>query len=171
MYGHWIQVGFASCYDYGSNSILDFEGFSRIFFAAFHPACNGNHQMAYPNPVGIFITSNKGVMVGFHAVSLLRVDEAPDGTVRAYFLNPNNEGRQDWGQNIKPSVYGKGEKPGESSLPFHEFAARIYAFHYNPLDVKSRLMDVPDEALKKVEELAKESWGKSYVWNQVTKLW
>lgn len=171
MYGHWIQVGFASCYDYISNSILDFEGFTRIFYAAFHPGYNGNHQMAYPNPVGIFITSNKGVMVGFHAVSLLRIDEDPDGKVRAYFLNPNNEGRQDWGQGIKPSVNGRGEKPGESSLPFHEFAARIYAFHYNPLDVKSWLTEVPDEELKKVGALAKESWGRAYFWNQLPKLW
>lgn len=171
LYGHWIQVGFASCYDYLSNSILDFEGFIRIFYAAFHPDYNGNQQMVYPNPVGIFITSNKGDMVGFHAISLLRVDRDPHGEVRAYFLNPNNEGRQDWGQDIRPSVFGKGEKRGESSLPFHEFAARIYAFHYSPLDVKSWLMSVPDEALKKVEALARDSWGKSYVWNQQTKLW
>lgn len=171
MYGQWIQIGFASCYDYLTNSILDYEGFIRIFYASFHPDFNGDLEMAYPNPVGIFITSNKGVMVGFHAISLLRVDKDPQGDIRAYFLNPNNEGRQDWGQGIKPSVFGHGEKPGESSLPFYQFAARIYAFHYSQLDVKSWLLGVPGEELKKVEELAKNSWGKSYIWNQQTKLW
>ena len=171
MYGQWIQVGFASCYDYMSNSIMDFPGYVRIFYAAFHPDFNNNKQMVYPNPVGIFITSNKGDMIGFHAVSLLRVEKSPKGEIRAYFLNPNNEGRQDWGQNIIPSVHGKGEKKGESSLPFYQFAARVYAFHYSTLDVKDRLNQVPKEELERVEKLGRESWGKSYTWNQQTKLW
>lgn len=171
MYGHWIQVGFASCYDYLSNSVLDFQGFIRIFYASFHPDYNGNHHMVYPNPVGIFITSNRGDMIGFHAVSLLRVDKDPKGVTRAYFLNPNNEGRQDWGQQIKPSVHGCGEKPGESSLPYDQFAARIYAFHYNALDAQAWLANVPDAEINKVEQLARASWGKSYVWNQLIKQW
>lgn len=171
MYGQWIQLGFASCYDYLSNSILDFEGFVRIFYASFHIEYNGGREMSYPNPVGIFITSSKGDMVGFHAISLLRVSADDAGEVRAYFLNPNNEGRQDWGQGIEPSVYGHGEKHGESSLPIHQFAARLYAFHYNPLDIKELLPKVPEEELKKVEHLARVSWGKSYVWNQQIKLW
>lgn len=171
MYGQWIQVGFASCYDYMSNSIMDFPGYVRIFYASFYPDFNGNQQMVYPNPVGIFITSNKGDMIGFHAISLLRVEESPSGEVRAYFLNPNNEGRQDWGQDIWPSVHGNGEKQGESSLPFYQFAARVYAFHYSPLDVKNGLDKVPTEEVERVEKLARESWGKSYIWNQQTKLW
>ncbi|CAD5258108.1 MULTISPECIES: hypothetical protein [unclassified Imperialibacter] len=171
MYGQWVHVGFASCYDYPSNSIVDYAGFVKIFYAAFHPDFNGQHQMVYPNPVGIFLTTNKGVMVGLHAISLLRVDKNKKGEMRAYFLNPNNEGRQDWGQGIKPTVFGNGEKPGESSLPFYQFVARVYAFHYSALDVKSWLSLVPQEEISKVEPLAKESWGKSYVWNQQTKLW
>jgi hypothetical protein len=171
MYGHWIQVGFASCYDYLTNSIMDYDGFTRIFYAAFHPSYNDNRQVVYPNPVGIFITSNNGDMLGFHAVSLLRVDTDPQGEIRVYFLNPNNEGRQDWGQNIKPSVNGHGEKPGESSLLFHEFAARIYAFHYSPLDVNAHLQNVPNEPIGLVKNLAKESWGKSYIWSEQIKIW
>lgn len=171
LYGQWVPVGFASCYDYVTHSIVDFRGFARIFYAAFHLDFNGNHHVAYPNPVGIFVTSNKGVMLGFHAVSLLRVEKSKKGEMRVYFLNPNNEGRQDWGQGIKPTVFGNGEKPGESSLPFHEFAARVYAFHYSPLDTKSRLGNVPEEVVITVEGLAKESWGKSYVWNQQARLW
>ncbi len=171
MYGHWIQVGFASCYDYLSNSIMDFDGFVRIFYAAFHLDYNGNRHLVYPNPVGIFITSNKGDMVGFHAISMLRVDKDQNDQTRVYFLNPNNEGRQNWGQDIKPSVYGYGEKHGESSLPIHEFAARVYAFHYDPLITNTWISKVPDEEIKKVKTLAEQSWGKSYVWSQQIKLW
>ncbi len=164
MYGQWIQVGFLSAYDYLSNSIKDFEAFIRIFYASFHVKYNGQQQMVYPNPVGIFITSAKGDMVGFHALSLLRIAEDPKGEIRAYFLNPNNEGRQDWGQTIKPSVFGHGEKYGESSLPFYQFAARIYAFHYNNLEVNNWLSEVPESEIVKVTELAKSSWGRSYIW-------
>ena len=171
MYGQWIQMGFASCYDTLSLSIMDFIGFTRVFYASFHPKYNGNQHMVYPNPVGIFITSNKGDMLGFHAISLLRVEESPTGEVRAYFLNPNNEGRQNWGQEVCPSVYGNGEKPGESSLPFYQFAARVYAFHYNPIDVESWLVEVPEIELNRVEKMARASWGKAYIWNQQTKVW
>ncbi len=170
MYGHWIQLGFASVYDYLTNSIMDYKGFVQIFYSSFHPDFNNGRQLAYPNPVGIFITSSKAEMVGFHAISLLRIERDPKGEVRAYFLNPNNEGRQDWGQGIKPMVYGNGEKHGESSLPFDQFASRVYAFHYNALEVKSGFA-VDQNAIKKVEALAKDSWGKSYIWSQQTKLW
>lgn len=171
MYGQWIQLGFASCYDYLTNSILDFEGFIRIFYAAFHPDYNGDREMSYPNPVGIFITSSKGDMVGFHAISLLRIANDANESMRAYFLNPNNEGRQDWGQGIKPSVFGHDEKHGESSLPVAQFAARIYAFHYSHLDVTHRVNQVPEQELTEVEHLAKSSWGKSYSWNNQQKIW
>lgn len=171
LYGQWIQVGFASAYDYLTNAIVDFKGFTRVFYATCHPDFNGGHRLIYPNPVGIFITSSKGDMLGFHAVSLLRVGSGPNGEMRAYFLNPNNEGRQDWGQGIKPSVYGNGEQRGESSLPFYQFAARIYAFHYNTLEAKQRLYDVPERDIMQVEQLAKNSWGKSYTWLETKKQW
>ncbi len=171
LYGQWIQVGFASCYDYASNSILDFNGFIRIFYAAFHPNFNGDRHIVYPVPVGIFITSNKGEMLGFHAISLLRVEKDNAGIIRAYFLNPNNEGRQDWGQGIKPTVNGNMERPGESSLPFDQFAARIYAFHYNQLEVNAYVQQVPETEILKVKTLARESWGKSYFWNDQIKIW
>ncbi|MEQ8237796.1 MAG: hypothetical protein RIA69_01220 [Cyclobacteriaceae bacterium] len=171
MYGQWIQLGFASCYDYLSNSILDFNGFIRILMAAFHPDYNGDREMSYPNPVGIFVTSSKGDMIGFHAISLLRVGKDSKGQVRAYFLNPNNEGRQNWGQGINPAVHGHQEKHGESSLPIEQFAARIYAFHYNPLDIQANLASVSDHLISTVKDLAKTSWGKSYIWNDQIKIW
>ncbi|SMG11737.1 hypothetical protein SAMN05661096_00434 [Marivirga sericea] len=171
LYGQWIQIGFASAYDYLSNAIVDFDGFVRVFYAMCHPDYNGNHRLIYPNPVGIFITSSKGDMLGFHAVSLLRVDKDPSGEYRAYFLNPNNEGRQDWGQGVKPSVYGNGEKHGESSLPIHHFAARTYAFHFNDLEAELLVDNVPAKEVEKVRTLAKDSWGKSYTWLETKKKW
>ena len=171
LYGQWIQIGFASAYDYLFNAIVDFEGFIKVFYAMCHPTYNGGHRLIYPNPVGIFITSAKGDMLGFHAVSLLRVDLDPQGVYRAYFLNPNNEGRQDWGQNIKPSVYGHGEIFGESSLPLHEFAARVYAFHYNNLEAADKMDNVPNKEIKKIYKLAKESWGRAYTWIENKKQW
>lgn len=171
MYGHWIQIGFASSFDYLTQSIRDFDGFMRRFYAGFHPAYNGGQRIVYPNPVGIFITDAKGRMLGFHAVSLLRVKEVAEGGYRAYFLNPNNEGRQDWGQGITPTVFGHGERHGESSLPFDHFAARLYAFHYNALQVAPLVAHVPHEVIMPVRKLAEASWGQKYVWNEIEKIW
>lgn len=171
LYGQWVQIGFASAYDYPSNAIVDFEGFTKIFYAMCHPLYNGGHRLIYPNPVGIFITSAKAEMLGFHAVSLHRVDKDPSGIYRVYFVNPNNEGRQDWGQGIKPSVYGNGENYGESSLPFEEFAGRIYAFHFNSLEAQEKMEKVPIEEVLKVKKIAKESWGRAYTWLEIKKLW
>jgi len=171
LYGQWIQIGFASAYDYFSNAIVDFDGFVEVFYRMCHPEYNGHHKMIYPNPIGIFITSSKGEFLGFHAVSLLRVEKDDAGDYRAYFLNPNNEGRQDWGQGIKPSVFEKGEIPGESSLPLHEFAARTYAFHFNNLTSAKNLNEIPVEEIQKVRKLAKESWGQSYTWLDTKKQW
>lgn len=171
LYGQWIQIGFASAYDYFSNAIVDFDGFVKVFYAMCHPEYNGNHRLIYPNPVGIFITSSKGEMLGFHAISLLRVDKDPSDEYRAYFLNPNNEGRQDWGQDIKPSVFGNGEKHGESSLPLHQFAARTYAFHFNDLEAADKVDNVPISEVEKVKTLAKDSWGKAYTWLETKKKW
>lgn len=164
MYGQWIRVGFKSAYDYLTNSINNFELFIRTFYVAFHPHYNGNRRMIYPNPVGIIITNSKAEMVGFHAVSLLRIKEDPSGVVRAYFLNPNNEGRQNWGQGIRPTVSKNGERPGESSLPINQFASRLYAFHYNTQEIPTRLEGVKTEDIEGVIQLTKESWGKSYNW-------
>ena len=171
LYGQWIPIGFASCYDYLSNSIHDFEGFIRLFYAAFHMDYNDGLRIIYPIPLGIFVTSSRGDMLGFHAISLLRISRRADGAMRAYFLNPNNEGRQDWGQGITPTVHGHGEKHGESSLPFHQLAARIYAFHYNSLEVLQKRQNVPAEALAETRQLARESWGNSYIWNETPRQW
>lgn len=162
MYGHWIPTGFISAYDSLTNSIKEYEKFIRTFYITHHPDYNGGNDLAYPNPVGIFLTSSTGKLIGFHAVSIVRIRKVK-GRVRVYMLNPNNEGRQRWQENMRPTVAGNGERPGESSLPFHQFASRLYAFHFNQSDLED-LAKVSAEEVKKVTELAKNSWGESYQW-------
>ncbi|MFA0965059.1 hypothetical protein AB9P05_24835 [Roseivirga sp. BDSF3-8] len=165
LYGQWIHTGFKGVLDPLTQTIKDYPEFVRIFYNSFHPDYNGGHDMLYPNPVGIFITSSGGKLLGFHAVSMLRVSKFENGGVRVYFLNPNNEGRQNWGQGIKPTVFGFGEQPGESSLPFEQFLARVYAFHYNSIAYEAIEDDeVRKKLINKVEKLSRESWGKSYNW-------
>jgi len=162
MYGHWIPTGFISAYDTLTNSIKEYEKFVRTFYVTHHPDYNGGNDLAYPNPVGIFLTSSTGKLIGFHAVSILRVKKFK-GNVRVYILNPNNEGRQRWQDNMRPMVAGNGERPGESSLPFHQFASRLYAFHFTESDLDD-LNKVNSSEIDKVIELAKTSWGESYQW-------
>ncbi|TVP58103.1 MAG: hypothetical protein EA351_04525 [Gemmatimonadales bacterium] len=162
MYGHWIPTGFRSAYDYATDAIRDYDGFLRTFYATHHPRYNRGHDLAYPNPVGIFLTSATGELIGFHAVSILRVREVR-GATRVYLFNPNSEGRQRWHADIRPTVAGNGERPGESSLPFHEFASILYAFHYNPSDVGD--LDAVDTGeVDRVRALSESSWGDSYRW-------
>lgn len=164
LYGQWIPTGFRSTFDPITHAIHDFGGFVRTFYASHHPTFNGGHDLAYSSPVGLFITSARGDLLGFHAVSLLRV--APHGNedgMRAYFLNPNAEGRQDWGHGVVPTVYGHGERPGESSLPFEQFVSRLYAFHYNP-HTMGELTAVDADEVARVTRAARDSWGTSYTW-------
>ncbi|MCA9619392.1 MAG: hypothetical protein KC731_10220, partial [Myxococcales bacterium] len=79
------------------------------------------------------------------------------------FFNPNNEGRQNWGQGVSPSVEGHGEVEGESSLPFHQFASRIYAFHYNPYEEGDGYA-VPEADVEEIEAMVRESWGRFFAW-------
>ncbi len=162
MYGHWIPNGFAAAYNAITGTITDYPTFLRTFYATHHPDYNRGHDLAYPNPVGIFLTSSSGALIGFHAVSILRVRRV-EGQVRVFLYNPNTEGRQRWHADISPSVVGHGEEPGESSLPFHQFASRLYAFHYNPSDAGDLDM-VDSDAIAPVEAAARESWGRSYQW-------
>ncbi|MCA8920194.1 MAG: hypothetical protein KDD82_00215 [Planctomycetes bacterium] len=165
LYGRWVPHGFAALLDKSTGAVAGYEDFVRRFYATHHPAYNDGYELIYTNPVGIFVTTAHGDLLGLHAVGLQRVATDPDGTLRAYFFNPNNDGRQDWGQGIKPSITGHGEEEGESSLPFHQFTARLYAFHYNPYEEGDGYA-VPKERIRVIEELARASWGKSYVWSK-----
>ncbi|WP_070121377.1 hypothetical protein [Bacillus marinisedimentorum] len=162
-YGNFISRGFSSVLDPLTNAVSDYPGFVKLFYSTHHPEYNEGHELIYPNPVGIFITNVHGGLLGLHAVSIQRVAKDPAGDYRLYFYNPNNDSGQNWGQGIEPSVQGNGEEIGESSLPFHEFVSRLYAFHYNPYEQGESYM-VEDELVEQVVELAKGSWGKEYTW-------
>lgn len=163
LYGRWVPLGFACAIDPLTHYVTGYDTFVRLFFATHHPAYSDGDQLLSPNPVGIIVTDVHGRKLGAHAVSLLRVEADPHGELRAYFFNPNNEGRQVWGPQTVVSVSGNGELPGESSLPFALFAARLYAFHYHPLE-GGESDAVPDAVIAAVTEDSKSSWGRSYEW-------
>ncbi|MBD3167422.1 hypothetical protein GF324_12545 [bacterium] len=166
MYGRWVSKGFAGAFNPVTGAVVNHKDFVRRFYASHHPHYNGGLDMIYPNPVGIIITDVHAKMLGYHAVSLHRVDRVPSGEWRAYFYNPNNEGRQRWGQGIAPTVSGHGEQPGESSLPVEEFVSRLYAFHYDP-DETIEPSAVEDEIVENVTTLARESWGREKSWTDL----
>ncbi|WP_181347961.1 hypothetical protein [Thalassobacillus sp. CUG 92003] len=162
-YGDWVPKGFGKVFDQLTQNVTDFNGFVRLFYATHHPEYNEGHELIYPNPVGICVTTVYGKMLGFHAITIQRIDQDANGKYRVYFYNPNNDSSQNWGQGIEPKVQGNGEKEGESSLPFHEFASRLYAFHYNPYE-QGDPSAVDDDIVEKIASLARESWGQEYTW-------
>lgn len=165
LYGQWVPTGFSSAYDPVTQMISRYEEFVRMFYVTHHPDYNRGHDLVYPNPIGIFVTSNTGKLLGFHAITIIRVARQRDGSVRVYFWNPNNEGRQHWGGGVSPSVAGNGERHGESSLPFSQFASRVYAYHYHKADLED-LGLVDDNEVQEVITMARETWGPSYRWSE-----
>lgn len=162
MYGRWVSTGFDSAID--AFSVVRRHGdFVRRFYATHHPQYNNRHELIYPNPVGIIVTDVHGNTLGPHAVSIQRIAESPSGVLRIYFFNPNNEGRQDWGMGVTPTVSENGERHGESSLPFEQFLSRMYAFHYDPYEEGDGYA-VPKELVDSVSKMAKDSWGRTYTW-------
>lgn len=162
-YGNWVQKGFNSAFDPLTGYVLDYPGFVKLFYATHHPEYNDDYELIYPNPVGIFITNVHGKLLGLHAISITRIAKDPSEEYRVYFYNPNNDGSQNWGQSIEPSVQGYGEEEGESSLPFDQFTSRLYAFHYNPYE-QGDAYAVDTNIVNSIHALAKESWGKDYTW-------
>jgi hypothetical protein len=164
LYGRWVPNSLASPFNLINQAISGYEDFLRLFYATHHPLYDGGHDLVYPNPVGLLITNVHGTFLGYHAVSIQRVAEDEErGGIRIYFFNPNNEGRQNWGRGVEPSVVDHGEIPGESSLPFDHFAAHLYAFHYNQMEV-GELTSIPAETIAEVTTHAQESWGKAFTW-------
>jgi hypothetical protein len=165
-HGWWVHRSFATTIDYATGAVVDFAGFIRQFHAAYHPDYNGDAELIYPQPAGIVATDPFGVYVGLHAIAIQRVALDPEGVMRVYFYNPNNEGRQDWGQDIVTSTRGNGEIPGESSLPFEQFCARLYVFHYNERELGDP-QAVPDDAVEAIAESVRESWAWERAWQEV----
>ena len=162
-HGWWVYRGFAIALHVGTESVVRFPEFVRLFYASYHPDYRGEAELIYPQPVGVAATDYHGVFLGWHAVSIHRVGRDPAGEVRLYFYNPNNDGGQRWGQGIVTSTSGHGELAGESSLPFHEFAARLYIFHYNVRE-HGDPEEVPPEEVDRVAERARESWAAGFPW-------
>lgn len=165
-HGWWVHRGFATAIQYATGAVIDFAGFIRLFHAAYHPAFNGGRSVIYPQPAGIAATNNQGVFLGWHAVAIQRVTIDPEGEIRVYFYNPNNEGRQDWGQGITTTTSGHGEAPGESSLPFEQFASRLYVFHYNARETGDPA-SVPDDTVERISQQVRSSWAADRAWHDV----
>lgn len=133
-HGWWAGRGFRINVDVATGRLTDLDGFLRHFHASYHPFHNGGQPLIHPQPAGIAVTDSSSRFVGWHAITILRVALDPGGTMRVYFYNPNNDSGQDWGDGVVVSTAGNGERFGEGSLPFEEFASRLYIFHFDPLE-------------------------------------
>jgi hypothetical protein len=158
MHGWWVGRGCALAVDIATGQLSGFDDFVRRFYAVYHPLYNGNQPVIHPQPAGIAVTDSAARYVGWHAIAIYRVGVDQTGTMRVYFFNPNNDSGQDWGDGVVVSTEGKGERFGESSLPIADFAARLYLFHYDPLEVGSP-QSVPAEEVAAVEGAARRSWA------------
>ncbi|WP_165856718.1 hypothetical protein [Marinobacter sp. JSM 1782161] len=157
-HGWWCGRGFSINVDVATGRLVDLDNFLRHFYASYHPFYNGNQPLIHPQPAGIAVTDSASRFIGWHAITILRVGLDPEQTMRVYFFNPNNDSAQDWGDGIKVSTSGHDERHGESSLPFGEFASRLYIFHYDPLE-HGALADVRPEELQAVMDQVHRTWG------------
>ncbi|MFC3283411.1 hypothetical protein [Litchfieldella rifensis] len=157
-HGWWSGRGFRINVDVATGQLHELEDFLRHFYASYHPFYNGNQPLIHPQPAGIAVTDSAARFIGWHAITLLRVTLDPSDVMRAYFFNPNNDSGQDWGDGLKVSTAGNGERFGEASLPFEQFASRLYIFHYDPLE-HGELANVPQEELDRVIGYVHRSWG------------
>ncbi|WP_133635660.1 hypothetical protein [Halomonas ventosae] len=157
-HGWWSGRGFRINVDVATGQLHELDDFLRHFYASYHPYYNGNQPLIHPQPAGIAVTDSAARFIGWHAITLLRVTLDPSDTMRAYFYNPNNDSGQDWGDGIEVSTAGNGERFGESSLPFEQFASRLYIFHYDPLE-RGELAKITQEELDRVTGYIHRSWG------------
>jgi len=157
-HGWWAGRGFRINVDVATGKLDALEDFLRHFYASYHPYYNGNQPLIHPQPIGIAATDSAARFIGWHAITLLRVALDPQELMRAYFYNPNNDSGQNWGDGVEVSTSGCGERFGESSLPFEQFASRLYIFHYDPLEY-GELADVPQDALDRVIDMIHRTWG------------
>lgn len=160
-HGWWSGRGFRINVDVATGDLVDVDGFLRHFYAAYHPFHNGNQPLIHPQPAGVAVTDSAARFIGWHAITVLRVSLDPaekEATMRVYFYNPNNDSGQDWGDDVVVSTAGHGERFGEASLPFEQFASRLYIFHFDPLE-RGELASVPQDELDRVMGYLQRSWG------------
>ncbi|MDN6318949.1 MAG: hypothetical protein L0J77_04235 [Marinobacter sp.] len=161
MYGWWVGHGFLSVISRETGKIHDYPYFIRLFYACYHPYYNGNIPVIHPQPAGIAVTDSGGRLVGRHAITIIRVNLDRLGGMRIYFFNPNNDSGQDWGQGIHCSTQSNGERHGEASLSFAEFASRLCVFHYDLRELGDTSA-VPEVDVTRATELGRASWAASY---------
>ncbi len=162
-HGWWVHRDFASAVEAGTGNIQHFDEFVRLFHATYHPVHNGDRDVVYAQPCGVASTDPNGAFVGWHAVSIQRVAQDPDGGWRVYFFNPNRDKGQAWGPDMQTSTHGRGELEGESSLPFEQFAMRLYVFHYSSAEMGDPAT-VPADVVERVRAGVAASWGEHRAW-------
>ncbi|EDM48375.1 hypothetical protein [Marinobacter algicola] len=151
--------GFRINVDVATGDLEDLDTFLRHFYASYHPYYNGNQPLIHPQPAGVAVTDSAARFIGWHAITILRVTLDPEDVMRVYFFNPNNDSGQNWGDDVVVSTSRKGERFGEASLPFEQFASRLYIFHYDPLE-RGEPADVGEEELERVISRVHRSWGR-----------
>lgn len=159
-HGWWCGRGFSINVDVTNGQLFQLDDFLRHFYASYHPYYNGNQPLIHPQPAGIAATDSASRFIGWHAITILRVSLDPQKVMRVYFFNPNNDSGQNWGDDMVVSTSGNSERFGESSLPFEEFASRLYIFHSDPLE-PGELALVSDAELQSVIDRVHRSWGAS----------
>ncbi|MEV0364463.1 hypothetical protein ACIBEK_14475 [Nocardia fusca] len=157
-HGWWSGRGFRINVDVATGNLTDLDEFLRHFYASYHPFHNGNQPLIHPQPAGVAVTDSAARFVGWHAITVLRVALDPQERMRVYFYNPNNDSGQDWGDGVVVGTAGHGERFGEASLPFEQFASRLYIFHFDPLE-PGELASVDREELDRVVGYVHRSWG------------
>ncbi|WP_298720218.1 hypothetical protein [uncultured Oceanisphaera sp.] len=157
-HGWWTGRGFRINVDVLTGKLAELEDFQRHFYASYHPYYNGNQPVVHPQPAGIAVTDSAARFIGWHAITLLRVNLDPQDEMRVYFYNPNNDSGQNWGDGVVVSTAGNGERFGEASLPFEQLASRLYIFHYDPLE-RGDLASISREELDRVTGYTTRSWG------------
>lgn len=157
-HGWWSARGFHINVDVATGNLIDLDDFIRQFHASYHPAYNGGQPLIHPQPTGVAVTDSAARYVGWHAITIIRVAPDADGVMRVYFFNPNNDSGQDWGDGVVVGTAGNGERAGEGSLPFDQFASRLYIFHTDPLE-KGSPEKVPAEEIERIRGFIARSWG------------
>ncbi|MCE8032430.1 hypothetical protein [Halomonas sp. MCCC 1A11057] len=157
-HGWWSGRGFRINVDVATGQLQELDTFLRHFYASYHPYYNGNQPLIHPQPAGIAVTDSAARFIGWHAITILRVSLDPADIMRVYFFNPNNDSGQNWGDGVRVSTAGNGERFGEASLPFEQFASRLYIFHYDPLE-RGELARISQEELDSVTDYIHRSWG------------
>ncbi|ATY12684.1 hypothetical protein CU254_21135 [Amycolatopsis sp. AA4] len=157
-HGWWASRGFRINVDVATGKLIDVDDFLRQFYASYHPTYNGEQPLIHPQPAGIAVTDSAARYVGWHAITILRTAPDPEDVMRVYFYNPNNDSGQDWGDGVVVSTAGNGERFGEASLPFEQFASRLYIFHVDPRE-HGEPEKVPAEDVARIVGYLERSWG------------